>query len=173
MPKVYRVTLTEMQRDELHRRIRDPKTKPRTRERLEMLRLSDAGMSIPKIAPILRQSESRVRYWVKRFLEMGTFDSMDDRPHLGMPSALTPERLAVLRTQIEEGERTWTTPQMAEWLEGEQGVSLSGDQIGRKLKAAGIVWKRTSHSLKHKQKPEEVEAKRAELEAWEKKGMRA
>jgi len=157
----------------LHRRLRDPQTKPRTRERLEMIRLSDAGMSIPKIAPILRQSEGRVRYWVKRFLEAQTFDALNDRPHPGMPSALTPERLAALRTEIERGERTWTTPQLSEWLESEQGVKRSDDQIGRKLKAAGIVWKRTSHRLKHKQKPEEVEAKRAELEALEKKGARA
>jgi transposase len=167
------VTLTEGQRDELHRRMRDPKTKSRTRERLEMLRLSDAGMSIPKIAPILRQSEGRVRYWVKRFLESGAFEALEDAPHLGMPSRLTPEHLSALRSEIEKGERTWTTPQISEWLEREQGVSLSGDQIGRKLKQAGIVWKRTSHRLTHKQKPQEVEAKRAELEGLEKRGTRA
>jgi transposase len=157
----------------LPRRIRDPKTKPRTRERLEMIRLSDAGMSIPKIAPILRQSESRVRHWVKRFLELGTFEALEDAPHPGMPSRLTPDRLAALRAEVEKGERTWTAPQMAEWLGETQGISLSVDQIGRKLKAGQIAWKRTSRSLKHKQKPEEVEAKRAELEALEKKGTRA
>lgn len=162
--------MTDLQRDELHRRIRDPRTKPRSRERLEMIRLSDAGMSIPKIAPILRQSEGRVRYWVKRFLELQTFDALNDQPHPRMPSRLTPERLAALREEIEKGGRTWTTPQMAEWLGETQDVSLSGDQIGRKLNAAGIVWKRTSRSLKHKQKPEEVETKRAELEGLEKKG---
>ena len=94
MPKVYRVTLSEAQREELRGRIRDPKTKPRTRERLEMLRLSDAGMSIPKIAPLLRQSENRVRHWVKRFLEQQRFDALNDRPHKGRPSRLTPERLS-------------------------------------------------------------------------------
>ena len=173
MPKVYRVILTEVQRQELHRRIRDPKTKPRTRERLEMLRLSDAGMSIPTMAPLLRQSESRVRHWVKRFLERATFDALDDRPHKGRPSLLTSERLGVLRTEIEKQERTWTTPQLAEWLEDNYGLSLSDDQIGRKLKEAGIRWKRTSRSLKHKQNPEEVEAKRAELVALEKRGRKA
>ena len=173
MPKVYRVTLSEAQREELRGRIRDPKTKPRTRERLERLRLSDAGMSLPKIAPLLRQSENRVRHGVKRFLEQQRFDSLNDRPHKGRPSRLTLERLGALRAEIEKGERTWTTPQRASWLEEEQGLSLSDDPIGRKLKAAGIVWKRTSRSLKHKQKPEAVEAKRAELEAFEKKGTRA
>ena len=138
-----------------------------------MIRLSDAGMNIPQIAPLLRQSESRVRYWVKRFLERKTFDALKDQPHPGMTSALTPERLAALQKEIEKGERTWTTPQLSEWLEAQQGVKRSDDQIGRKLKAAGIVWKRTSKSLRHKQKPEEVEAKRDELEALKKKGMKA
>lgn len=170
MPKVYRVTLTEGQREEVRRLIRDPKTKPRTRERLEMLRFSEAGMSIPKIAPILGQSEGRVRYWIKRFLEEGSFDALNDRAHPGMPSALTPDHLAALKAEIEKGERTWTTGQLAEWLETEGDVSLSDGQIGRKLKQAGIVWKRTSRSLKHKQTPEAVEAKRADLETLEKGG---
>ena len=173
MPKVYRVSLTTDERDELRDRIRDPQMKPRTRERLEMIRLSDAGLSIPQIAPILRLSESRVRYWVKRFLEERTFQALNDQSHPGMPSALTPERLAALQAEIEKGERTWTTPQLSEWLETEHGLKRSDDQIGRKLKEIGIVWKRTSRSLRHKQKPEAVEAKRTELAALQKKGMRA
>lgn len=173
MPKVYRVSLMTDEREALRERIRDPKTKPRTRERLEMIRLSDAGLSIPQIAPILRMSEGRVRYWVKRFLENRTFEALNDQPHLGMPSALTPERLAALRAEIEKGDRTWTTPQLSTWLETEQGLKRSDDQIGRKLKEIGIVWKRTSRSLRHKQKSEAVETKRTELEALEKKGARA
>lgn len=39
---------------------------PRTRDRLEMVRLADAGWSIPRSSVHLRQSEKRVRYWVKR-----------------------------------------------------------------------------------------------------------
>jgi transposase len=153
--------------------MRDPKTKPRTRERLEMIRLSAAGMSIPSIAPIVGQSEGRVRHWVKAFLEQQTFDALDDRPHPGMASRLTPGHLSAIRAEIEKGERTWSAPQVAVWLEETQGVRLSADQVRRKLKGAGIVWKRTGRSLRHKQKPQEVEAKRAELEALEKKGPRA
>ena len=173
MPKVYRVRLTEVQRKELKGRIRDGTTKPRTRERLELLRLSDAGLSIPTIAPILQQSESRVRYWVKRFLEQSTFEALEDHPPVGRPSSLTPERRAALRQALETGERTWTTGQWAAWLTQEYGLSLSDDQIGRKLKQFGIVWKRTSRGLKHKQKPEELAAKQAELADLKKKGARA
>ncbi len=65
---MYRVTLTDEQAVELTRRRRDPKTKPRTRERLEMVRLAHRGWSIPKIAPHVGLTESRVRYWIKAFL---------------------------------------------------------------------------------------------------------
>ena len=173
MPKVYRVTLSAEQQEELHRRIRDPKTKPRTRERLEMIRLSHAGLSIPRIAPIVKQSESRVRHWVKRFLEHPLLDVLEDRPQQGRSSSLTPQHMAALRAEIEKAERTWTTPELAEWLQKEQSLSLSRSQVGRKLKQEGIAWKRTSRSLRHKQQPKEVADKRADLETLEKGGTRA
>jgi hypothetical protein len=95
VPKVFRITLTEEQWDELHHGFRGPKTKPPTRERLERVRLSDAGMTISKIAPILRQSESRVRHWIQRLLKERFFDALNNAPHPGMPSALTSDRLAI------------------------------------------------------------------------------
>lgn len=173
MPKVYRITLLEEQQDELNRRIRDPKTKPRTRERLEMLRLSNAGLTVPRIAPVVRQSEQRVRFWIKRFLEQGSFDALEDVPHVGKTSSLTPEHLAALREEIEKAPRTWTAPQLAQWLEEGRGVRLTPGQVGRRLKQEGIVWKRTSRSLRHKQKPEVVAERRADLETLEAGGTRA
>ena len=59
---MYRVTLTAEQRIELDRRAHQAGVAPCTRDRLEMLRLSDAGWSIPKIARHLRQHEQTVRY---------------------------------------------------------------------------------------------------------------
>ena len=90
-----------------------------------------------------------------------------------LPFFLTPEPGTAFRRVIETGERTWTTAQLAAWLDQEHGLSLSDDQIGRKLKQFGIVWKRTSRGLKHKQKPEELAAKQAELADLKKKGARA
>ena len=171
VPKVYRVKLTDAQREELRRRKRDPKTKPRTRNRLEMIRLSDTGLSIPQIARVVEESEQRVRYWVKAYLSEGTFDALEDRPHPGKKSSLTPERLAGLRREIEKGERTWTSGQLAEWLEREHGLRLTSNHLSDLLHRAKIVWKRTSRSLKHKQKLETVEAKRADLETLEKGGL--
>src|SRR5438552_18688679 len=85
---LYRVHRTEEQRAELQRRTRATALMPRTRDRLEMVRLSDAGWSIPRIARHLRFDEQRVRYWIKRFLA-GGFEDLPDQPHRGQPSRLT------------------------------------------------------------------------------------
>jgi hypothetical protein len=61
---MYRVTLTQEQLADLARLRRDPRTKPRVRDRLEMVRLSDLGWSIPRIAAHCGLTESRVRHWV-------------------------------------------------------------------------------------------------------------
>lgn len=170
MPKIYRVHLTDDQREELRRRKRDPRTKPRTRDRLEMIRLSDSGKAIPEIAAVVEQSEQRVRYWIKRFLDRQTFDALDDRPHHGQASAITPEIMEALRAEIEKGERTWTARQLADWVTEQFGVTVTPEHLGTRLNRAKLLWKRTSRSLKHKQKPEEVAERKADLETLEKGG---
>ena len=164
---MYRVTLTDLQREELRRRCRVPKTLPRTRDRLEMVRLSDAGWSVPKIAVHLGISEARTRHWIRAFLS-GGFDALPDQPHVGQTSSLTPEIMEAVKTELRKAEQTWTAAQIADWIEGRFGLRLSADHLGRRLNRAGIVWKRTSRSVRHKQDPQEVEAKRTELAALEK-----
>ena len=164
---LYRVRLTDADRAELQRRTRQPDVKPRTRDRLEMVRLSAADFSIPQIARLLSISEGRVRFWIKRFLDSG-FDALPDQPHPGQASQLTPALLAALRQAIEPSERTWTAPQLADWLAEQHGVRLTPDHLGFLLRRAGFSYKRTERSLKHKQDPEQVAAKRATLAALEK-----
>jgi transposase len=169
---MYRVALTDAQRDELHRRAHAPDVKPRTRDRLEMVRLSAAGWSPPKIALHLQISEQRVRHYLKAFLA-GGFEALPDRRHPGMASPLTPAMEEALRQELRKDERTWTAPQLADWMAQQFGVRLTPDALTRRLKRARIAWKRTSRSLKHKQKPEEVAAKKAERAAQDKRGKRA
>ena len=69
-----------------------PGIAPSTRDRLEMVRLSDAGWSIPRLAIHLNQHEQTVRYWIKAFLD-GNFDALDNKPRGGAISALTSEVL--------------------------------------------------------------------------------
>lgn len=169
---MYRVALSDEQQWELQRRAHAPGIRPRSRDRLEMVRLSHAGQSVPQIARHLGMSEKRVRHWIKTFLAKG-FDALTDRPPIGRPSRLTPAIGAAVRQELEKGDRTWTAPQLAAWIEQQFGVGVSAAHLRRFRRRWQLSWKRTARSLKHKQQPEEVVAKKKELAALEKKGSRA
>src|SRR5205823_2043316 len=104
---MYRVELTPEAKQELIRRAHEPSVKPRTRDRLEMVRLSAAGMSIPAIARHLEIGEACVRFWIKRCIE-GGFDALPDRPHPGLPCTLKPAMIEAIREELRKGERTRT-----------------------------------------------------------------
>jgi transposase len=167
---MYQVRLADAQREELQQRAHEKGIMPRTRDRLEMVRLSDAGWSVPKIAVHLQIHEQRVRYYIKAFLAAG-FDALPDRPHPGRHSALTAAMEEAIRQELRQQARTWTAPQLADWLAERFGVRLTSDYLSRRLKRAGIAYKRTGRSLKHKQKDEEVEQKAQVMAAHEKRGQ--
>ena len=164
---MYRVHLTEQQATELLRRIRHPATKPRTRERLEMVRLVAAGWSIPRVARHLQRDPRRLREWFRAFLERG-YAALEDRSHVQRHSAFTPALRAAVRAELAQGARSWTVPQIADWLAEHHGVRLSGGWLSQLLKREKLSYKRTHRHLRHKQDPEQVTAKRAELETLEK-----
>jgi transposase len=137
-----------------------------------MVRLSDAGWSVPKIARHLGQHEQTVRAGIKAFLAAG-FDALPNQPRGGKHSALTPPMLETVRTEIGKRERTWTAAQLADWVAQQHGVRLSTDRLRVHLRRAKISWQRTSRSLKHKQDPEEVATKQAALDTLQKKGPTA
>jgi transposase len=166
---MYRIHLTREQQEELRQRIRQKGGDPHTRERLEMVRLSDAGWSCPQIARYLGQHEQTVRAWIKAFLA-GGFGALPNKPRGGKQSALTPDMLEALRTEIAQGQRIWTAAQAGEWLAARYGVRLSVDRLRIHLKRAQLTYQRTSRSLRHKQDPEQVAARRADLAALEKRG---
>ena len=168
---MYRVSLTEEQRDDLRRRLRSHQLEPRTRERLEMVSLADAGWSIPRIAKHVRRSEERVRYWIKQFLQEG-FDALPDQPHLGQQSGIPPATLQALRTHMEQGDRAWTLPQAVQWLHDEHQITVTRGWLGKLLRRAGWSYYRTQRRLRHKQDPEAVAAGREALTQAEKRAKR-
>jgi putative transposase len=173
---MYRITLTQDQHQELQQRTRQAGITPSTRDRLEMVLLSDAGWSIPTIAVHLAQHEQTVRTWVKAFLA-GGFDALPNKPRGGGQSALTLELLQTLLTTVAQGQRTWTAGQLADWLATEHGVRLSPGRLRLHLRRAKLSYQRTSHqphsaAQKHKQDPAAVQDKKTTLTALEKKGRR-
>ena len=167
---MYRIALTDEQRRELRARTRQAGIAPSTRDRLEMVRLSDAGWSVPRIARHLGQHEQTVRAWIKAFLA-GGFDALPNKPRGGKQSALTAPMLEAVRAEVATGARTWTAAQLADWIAEQHGVRLSADRLRRHLRRASISWQRTSRTLRHKQDPGEVAARKAVLDDLAKKGM--
>ena len=169
---MYRIALTDDQRHELRQRTRQAGLAPSTRDRLEMVRLSDAGWSVPRIARHLGQHEQTVRAWIKAFLA-GGFNALPNKPRGSKESALTAAMLDAVRAELAHGTRTWTAAQLADWVADHHGVRLSTDRLRVHLRRAKISWQRTSRTLKHKQDPDEVAERQAVLEDLEKKGRLA
>ncbi len=167
---MYRITLTTDQRDELRARTRQAGLAPSTRDRLEMVRLSDAGWSVPRIAHHLGQHEQTVRAWIKAFLA-GGFDALPNKPRGGKQSALTAPMLEGVRAAVATGARSWTAAQLADWVAARHGVRLSADRLRIHLRRAKISWQRTSRTLRHKRDPDEVAERAAVLTDLAKKGM--
>ena len=170
--RMYRITLTDEQRRELRARTRQAGLAPSTRDRLEMVRLSDTGWSVPRIARHLGQHEQTVRAWIKAFLR-GGFDALPNKPRGGKQSALTAPVLEAVRAEVATGERTWTAAQLADWIAERHGVRLSADRLRRHLHRARISWQRTSRTLRHKQDPAEVAERHAVLDDLAKRGTLA
>ena len=166
---MYRIALSDEHRRELRARTRQAGITPSTRDRLEMVRLSDAGWSVPRIARHLGQHEQTVRAWIKAFLA-GGFDALPNKPRGGKQSALTAAMLQSVRAEVAKGGRTWTAAQLADWIAEHHGVRLSADRLRRHLRRATISWQRTSRTLRHKQDPQEVAERGAVLADLAKKG---
>jgi transposase len=167
MPKIIRVSLTPQQRIELNQRARARSLSPRMRDRLEMIRLSDLGQTIPQIASLLQAHQQTVRKYLKRFIAQAqSFDALADAPIPGRPPVLTEERLRKLEQLLDrsalagpEG-RSWTCRQLAGWLREEFGVKIHPKYLSERLKERRFRWKRTVRSVRHKQKDPNLQAEK-------------
>ncbi len=164
--------LTPEQRQDLHQRTRQAGLAPSTRDRLEMVRLADAGWSVPKIARHLGQHEQTARTWLRAFLA-GGFAALPNKPRGGGHAALTPSILDTVRGEVAKGHRTWTAGQLSDWVAAHHGVHRSPGRMRVHRKRARRSYQRTSRSLKHKQDPQQVAERTATLAGLEKRGRKA
>ena len=138
------------------------------RDRLEMIRLSDLGWGVPQIAAYVGKHEQTVRKYVKAFLA-GGWDALPDRPRPGRPPTLTEAHLLALERLLDEaarqGERTWSAPQLARWLEAQHGVRVRPKYLGERLAARRFRWRRTKRTVQHKADPVRQAQAHADLAA--------
>jgi transposase len=131
-----------------------------------MIRLSDLGRSVPQIGRDLDKHEQTVRRYLKAFLASG-WDALPDRPRPGRPPTLTEAHLLAVEQVLDEaaarGERTWTAPQLAQWLDQTHGVQVRPKYLGERLRARKFRWKRTKRSVQHKADPDRQARAQADL----------
>jgi putative transposase len=169
MPKLLRVRLSRAAWEDLCARQRQVPAASRGWQRLEMVRLSARGVRAPDIADQVGVEVQTVRKYLKGFQAEG-FAALADRPRPGRPPQLRPADLAALEALLDRdaaGERTWTLPQLVDWLATERGVRISASRLSRALRTRRFRWKRTKRSLQHKADAVRQEEKTADLRTLE------
>ena len=169
MPKIIRVCLTPDQRTQLNHLARSRSLAPQLRERLEMLRLSDLGHTIPQIACALGRHPQTVRQHLPAFRTSADFARRGDAPRSSRPLRLTASHLQAIEQLLDESAQTgriWTVGQLAAWLRDQHEVRLNPRYLSERLKQRRFRWKRTYRSVRHKQKDPQLQAdKEAALES--------
>jgi transposase len=151
-----RTRFDDATREELQTLRRRP-LPPKVRDRIEMVLLSDAGWSAPRIAAHLGYCGQTVRDLLRAFLARGT-EALQPFRSGPPPDAARRTRVTDELKRLLAEDRTWTSRQLAQAL-AERGISLGARQVRRYLKRLGARYRRTAQSLKHKQDP--VKAERA------------
>src|SRR5438309_845434 len=145
-----RTKLDDATREQLQVLRRKP-LPPRVRDRLEMVLLSDAGWSAPRIADHLGCCGQTVRDLLRAFLARGTDALYPFCTGLG-PDVDHRNRVTDELKRLLAEDRTWTSRQLAEAL-AERGIAMGARQVRRYLKRSGARYRRTASTLKHKQDP--------------------
>src|SRR4051794_41840030 len=117
-----RLHLDETTREELQA-LRKRDLPARVRNRLEMVLLSAAGWSAPRIAAHLGCHHHTARAAVKGFLQKGAASLWPDRPG-PEPDRARRDRVTSSLKELLGQDRTWTSRQLADALRAD-GVDLS------------------------------------------------
>jgi transposase len=165
-----RVTLTDDDRDALQRLRRDRALTPLERDHVEILLLAGEGWSAPRIGKHVHRCADSVRTLLKRFAATGPACVRCQPPGPPPATAWRAQITAALETLLAE-DRTWTAAQLREAL-AERGIQLSVRQLRKYLQPLAS-WRRTVHSLRHKQDPVKVATAKQQLAVLEKRGTPA
>jgi transposase len=136
--------------DDLYRTTRDVRV--RTRAQMILL-LAEQGLTISKVAAIVRESGETVRRWAHRYEAEG-IDGLSDAPRSGKPAkagAAYRERLVELVRRrpraLDLPFSMWTAARLADRLAEETGLRMSVASIHRLLRSAGLGFGRPQHTI--------------------------
>ena len=163
MPPSRHIRLTEEEDDRLRKIERNAYLKPKVRLRAQVLRLSNRGSNMEKIASYTGRSPASVARDFDRWTERG-MEGLADGAAPGNPPRITGEMKEHMEQRLSE-ERTWNATQLAEALEEEFGLVVSPEAVRQHLRSMGYSWKRTRYVPNKPPNPEEELEAREELEA--------
>jgi transposase len=143
------IQLDDARRDELHH-LRHTTLSDTARDRLEMVLLSDAGWSSPRIARHLGCHPHTARAALKGYRDRGTAAFQPHRPG-PPPDAQRRQAVTDRLTELLGQDRTWTSRQLAEALRPD--IELSPRQVLRYLALLKARYRRTASLVQHKQDP--------------------
>jgi transposase len=128
-----RVFLSLKEDEKLWKLIRTPNIKPRTRIRVEILRLSSQGWKVDKIANYQKCSTATVRRTLHQWKQEG-LEGLEDKARPGRKPKWQPEDLEELEKKLDTEPRSYSSRQLCEMLNREKKIELSEKQMRRILK---------------------------------------
>ena len=163
MPPSRYIRLTEEEDAQLREIEQDPYLKPKVRLRAQVLRLSNRGSNMEKIAYYTGRSAASVARDLDRWNERG-LEGLADGTAPGNPPRITEEVREYMRGRLTEG-RTWNATQLAEVLEEEFSfVVVTPEAVRQHLRSMGYSWKRTRYVPNKAPNPEQERKAREDLE---------
>ena len=168
MPPARFVRLTPEEDDRLRKIEQEPLLKPKVRLRVQVLRLSNRGESVERIAAYAGRSPTSVLRDLDRW-ERDGLEGLADGTAPGNPPRVAEEVRTFMEERLSE-DRTWNASQLAEEIVARFGISVGAEAVRQHLVAMGYRWKRTRYVPSKPPDPEEEREAREELAAL-KKGL--
>jgi len=169
MSPVFVRTLTADERKALSRLIRRERD-ARIVRRAQMIRLSAAGIPVPKISALWDVNDQTVRRTIQRFEAEG-LAGLRDKPRKGRPAKKTYRYVVLLKEAVQRSPRdmgysfsSWTLERLREHLALQTGIQLHPNSLSRIMAENDIVYRRPKHSMAHLRDPEEYDEKKAILD---------
>jgi transposase len=127
---------------------------------------AEQGLTVAKIAAIVRESEATVLRWLKRYLAEG-LEGLHDAPRPGRPSEVTEGYRATLLAAVRRRPRSlglpfslWTLQRLVDYLAEPTSIRVSDETVRRALKRAGIVLSRPQHQISSPDPDDHVKKRR-------------
>lgn len=163
MPPSRHIRLTEEEDARLREIEQDPYLKPKVRLRAQVLRLSNRGSNMEKIASYTGRSAASIARDFDRFSERG-LEGLVDGAAPGNPPLVTQEMKEYMEQRLSE-ERSWNAAQLAEVLKEEFGLVVTSEAVRQHLRSMGYSWKRTRYVPNKAPDPDQERQAREDLEA--------